>query len=156
MGLDMYLRAEFYTSPYGDQFTELNTCIRGLLNIPVQIPVTEIKMQVMYWRKANQIHAWFVKHICAGTDDCSPANLDKEQLEQLLTACKTVLDAKGTPDAESIAREHLPTREGFFFGNYVYDDWYYNDVQDTLNALTPMLALAEHPNFTNFEYQASW
>lgn len=156
MGLDMYLRAEFYVSPYSNEFAELNTCIRGLLNIPVQIPVTELKLRVMYWRKSNQIHKWFVDNVCSGTDDCSPAEVSKEQLEELLTACKTVLDAKGTPDAQGTAQENLPTGEGFFFGSYEYDDWYYNDVQQTVEVLTPMLALADHPNFTNFEYQASW
>lgn len=44
-----------------------------------------------------------------------------------------------------------PTR-GFFFGSYDKDEWYYNDLEETLTILNSAL---ESPS-TDFTYQASW
>ena len=45
------------------------------------------------WRKANQIHNWFVENVQDGIDDCSYHNeVTKEILEELLDICQRVLD----------------------------------------------------------------
>lgn len=49
--------------------------------------------EVGYWRKANQIHNWFVENVQDGIDDCSYHNeVTKEILEELLDICQRVLD----------------------------------------------------------------
>jgi hypothetical protein len=50
--------------------------------------------QVGYWRKANQIHNWFVENIQDGIDDCDyHREVTEEDLEELLDVCKRVLDS---------------------------------------------------------------
>lgn len=43
------------------------------------------------WRKANQIHNWFVGNVQNGVDDCDAHEVSKEQLEDLLEICTNVL-----------------------------------------------------------------
>ncbi len=38
-------------------------------------------IEVGYWRKANQIHNWFVKNVQGGVDDCGYYGVTKEKLE---------------------------------------------------------------------------
>lgn len=46
---------------------------------------------VGYWRKANQIHNWFVNNVQNGYDDCEYYEATKLQLEELLEICKMVV-----------------------------------------------------------------
>jgi hypothetical protein len=105
--------------------------------------IEAIEEDVMYWRKANHIHAWFVDNVRDGVDDQMSYRVDWDKLRQLLHACKKVIKASdlvdgmidvGTlydqehPDGlvqrepgkviedTSVAEELLPTRSGFFFG----------------------------------------
>jgi hypothetical protein len=48
----------------------------------------------------------------------------------------------------------LPPTEGFFFGSNGIDEWYWDNVQDTLNKLNK--AIDESVDDAMFEYQASW
>lgn len=132
-----------------------------------------IMEQVGYWRKANQIHNWFVTNVQDGDDDCDYHECTKEILENLLGVCKTVFDSctmtygkvhngdKGTPNGwepiyedgkvvidSSIAEELLPCRAGFFFGGCDYDEYYVNDIVDSIKILEDVLAT------TDFETQA--
>ena len=55
----------------------------------------------------------------------------------------------------SLAKELLPTTAGFFFGGTAYDEWYYKDLENTVEILMKVL------NETDFEnemivYQSSW
>lgn len=43
-----------------------------------------------YWRKANQIHKWFVDNIQDGIDDQRIYEISKEELERLLKMCKDI------------------------------------------------------------------
>jgi len=44
-----------------------------------------------YWRKANAIHAWFVKNVQNGIDECQEANVTREQLTELKSLCERVI-----------------------------------------------------------------
>ena len=46
----------------------------------------------------------------------------------------------------------LPTGAGFFFGSTTYDEYYYGDLQETIEIIDRCLA----SKFNSFEYQASW
>ena len=62
-----------------------------------------------------------------------------------------VEDGKYIVDAR-VAKELLPTQEGFFFGSTDYDEYYYSDLQDTKQILEEALKDAH----ADFEYCASW
>lgn len=137
---------------------------------------------VGYWRKANQIHNWFVNNVQDGEDDCGTYEVTKDQFVDLLDICEEVL--AGTKltagmvwngqhyDAESdswvddyiegnivadssIAEELLPTTSGCFFGSTSYDQYYLDDVKYTAELIKELL------NTTDFEkeivmYHSSW
>lgn len=130
MGLDMYLygvKQEFEKHDY---------------NIGGYKECTEIG----YWRKANAIHRWFVENCQDGVDNCAEYALYKEDLKQLRKVCSIVLQNN------SLAEELLPTQSGFFFGPTEYDDWYFQDLKDTIEIIDWALA----QDFDYFEYHSSW
>lgn len=135
---------------------------------------------VGYWRKANQIHNWFVENVQNGIDDCKAYEVTEEKLRELLNTCKMVKrcsklvkgkvsngekyesgrwvtiweDGKYIEDP-SVAEKLLPTTDGFFFGGVNYDQWYMEDICNTIKILTKVL------NETDFEneaivYSSSW
>jgi hypothetical protein len=105
--------------------------------------------EIAYWRKANAIHGWIISYTGA-VDDCSPISLTKRDLFVLRETCIAVLDAR----TEEVAMDLLPPTSGFFFGSSTIDEWYWSDVQDTIDKLNE--ALANSVDDAMFEYQASW
>ena len=47
----------------------------------------------------------------------------------------------------------LPTIQGFFFGSTEYDEYYYSDIDETIEILENVLNC---DNNIKFEYRASW
>ena len=110
----------------------------------------EIVKEVAYWRKANAIHKWFVDNVQGGDDDCSAhRELTREDLEELLALCELV---KKQPERAS---ELLPRQEGFFFGDTNYDDWYFEDIDNTIDQLDELLADHDFANYRLY-YVSSW
>lgn len=117
--------------------------------------VQYIEEQLMYWRKANQIHQWFVKNIQGGEDDCNEYTVTVEELKQLMDVCYEVITDN------SKAEELLPTNRGFFFGGYDYDEYYFTQVTNTYKILKELIEeLEEHSKQINknawIQYRASW
>ena len=108
-----------------------------------------IFQDIAYWRKANQIHKWFVDNIQNGNDDCGSYIVTKEQLERLLSICKHV---KANPDS---AWKHLQTQSGFFFGSTEYDQLYWDEIDHTINTLETVLNETDFNNWIVF-YTSSW
>ncbi|MDQ6598779.1 hypothetical protein E2K98_13190 [Bacillus salipaludis] len=106
--------------------------------------------EVAYWRKANQIHNWFVENLNNGTDEpVFTVEVTKDQLRELYKLCIEALTKQTHP------HEQLPTRPGCFFGSIAYDDYYYKEIDRTKSIVENLLK-----NF-NFEthyllYQCSW
>ena len=115
---------------------------------PFALDTATLEVQVAYWRKANQIHKWFVDHVQNGKDDCGDYYVSREQLQLLLDTCKIVLI-----DREE-ASQLLPVQEGFFFGSYEYNEYYFGDLQDTIDQIERILN--EYPEDWDFKYQSSW
>lgn len=96
MGLDMYLAKKTYVKNWdhmSDDQKHTITITKG--GEPTGIDVNRISYieeHVMYWRKANQIHAWFVETVQKGVDDCGTYYVEVGQLEELLDLCKEVLE----------------------------------------------------------------
>jgi hypothetical protein len=109
--------------------------------------VKYIVEEVAYWRKANQIHNWFVQNVQNGIDECQSSYVSREKLEELLDVCKQV-------EADNdLASTLLPSASGFFFGGTEYDEWYFKDISNTIVYLTEIL---EDELADEFEYNASW
>lgn len=134
----------------------------------------EVTLRVAYWRKANAIHAWFVKNVQDGNDNCAEYDVSTEQLAELRDVCKRILEGSdlGEPVEEGgpwgtyttyphakvdvkLAHDLLPSQEGFFFGPTEYGAYYLSDLQDTVTQLD---ALLDGDTFTgwDFSYRSSW
>ena len=149
MGLDMYLYKKTYV--WDDENYEVTVKRNGEIHKSINPEkIKYIVEEVMYWRKANQIHEWFVNNVQNGNDDCASYHVSVEQLENLKTLCDKVLAEKN----QVVAEELLPTAEGFFFGSTDYDEYYYSDLEETSKALESILA---HYNGNgSFVYESSW
>ena len=73
--------------------------------------------------------------------------MSKEKLSELLALAKRAYSEKD-PNL-------LPPSDGFFFGGTQIDEWYWNDLDTTIQQLERVLSL---PNLDelDLEYQASW
>jgi hypothetical protein len=153
MGLDMYLTRKTYVKQWShqkpeDQF-EVTITKGGKPYDGIDISnVTNIEEEVGYWRKANQIHRWFVDNVQNGVDNCGEYSVSKGELEELRNICTEVFND------HSKAEELLPSTSGFFFGNTDYDEWYYNDVQHTIEILDKILS--ESDGNQDIYYSSSW
>jgi len=152
MGLDMYLSARRNVSNFnfrkGEK--ETNEKIRealGLSDWDSEDASVDVSLTVVYWRKANHIHRWFVEKVQGGQDDCKEAWVNPDDLVRLRDICTEVLE-KRDPSL-------LPTQSGFFFGPTDVDEWYWNEVEWTRAILTKIV---EDPRFKGYEfyYQSSW
>lgn len=119
MGLDMYLRRKSKN----------------------ETPDTKgVWEEVMYWRKANQIREWFASHLENGVENCCYSYVSKEDLENLIKDCETVL-----ADHDK-AKKILPTSSGFFFGSTEYDEWYFDDLKETVEKLKEVISETDWNN----------
>lgn len=149
----------------------------------------------IYWRKANMIHKWFVDNVQGGKDDCGLYEVDINDLARLHDTCKQVLESTELIDADiangqvlkdhqwvdniekgqklkdpTVAKELLPTQSGFFFGKEDYDQYYWWDLEYTVNKLEKLMenlmpggeygwsvVHKDDPDwFVKFYYTSSW
>jgi hypothetical protein len=148
MGLDMYLTAKKYL--WSDKDKELSKKINDLIEVDADevgssLRVKGIEVEAMYWRKANAIHGWFVENIQDDEDDCREYPVDREKLEELLAECVSALTSRNA--------KKLPRKQGFFFGSKEVDDWYWQDLEDTVKGLERALTLSDD---YSFYYSSSW
>jgi hypothetical protein len=152
MGLDMYLRAKKHISNF-DFYPEeraINQKIKeaaGLGHLNSDDASIQLTIGIAYWRKANQIHSWFVENCQDGIDECQDSYVSRDQLTELRDLCAKALETKdGTL---------LEPRSGFFFGSTEIDDWYWEDLEHTKKVLTDILEDEALKDF-QFEYHSSW
>lgn len=146
MGLDMYLEKKNYI---GAEYAHRK--VTGSINIkidgkPLYISmnkVSEITERAGYWRKVNHVHQWFVDHVQGGKDNCEEHYVHKDKLKELRAVCAKVLETK---DASL-----LPPTEGFFFGSTDIDEYYFDDLIDTIEIIDSL-------DLENGEYyyRSSW
>lgn len=144
MGLDMYLNKKTYIgNQYKSEEEQAKVIVQGIK----QARVSQIEEQVLYWRKENHFHKWFVDNVQDGMDDCEEYYVEKEILKNLISVCEDVLqDHQKAPKL-------LPTQEGFFFGSTSYDEYYFESVEQTLKSLKELL---EEEGDGDFYYTCSW
>ena len=145
---------------YRDFYSQFYKTTYALWDTEKQYGYTRIMEQVGYWRKANHIHNWFVENVQDGEDDCNYHNeVTEEILRELLSACETVLascefEGEYVKDP-SIAMELLPTSSGFFFGSTEYDEYYVNDIEETIDIITSVLQTTDFDKEMIY-YVSSW
>lgn len=140
--------------------------------------VSSLNREVGYWRKANQIHKWFVDNCQNGEDDCEEHYVSQEKLKELLDICKkikdscllidgivkngeTLKDGKWEPILEEgkimqnieVAEELLPTQSGCFFGGTDYDEYYMDDIDNTIKIIEDLL---KEEDIGDIYYRSSW
>lgn len=137
--------------------------------------------EVVYWRKANAIHKWFVDNVQYGEDDCDNYEVSKENIESLLNICKEVLENVKVEDGKvengytwspttgkvinyedgrvitnpEVCKKLLPTKEGFFFGATEYNEYYLQDLEYTVKELEKILKEFDFEN-NYLVYTSSW
>jgi len=190
MGLDMYLYKRTYVKNWKHDNPEDKveiTVKRGGEKHPTidTDKVTYIQEEVGYWRKANQIHKWFVDNVQNGVDECQESWVDESKLKELLQICHIIRneaklvegdvangytigkDMEKIPILEkgkvmkgiSAAMELLPTESGFFFGGTDYDEYYMQDIENTIKILEEEMKKIDNPVqgcIAEYYYRSSW
>lgn len=153
MGLDMYLSARKFIAGAGyrlekqQQQYDILATVGGLTSDVVEkLPETRmahIEIEVGYWRKAHEIHAWFVSNVQEGIDNCVPYYVSRENLEELRTNLKEVLADPSTWG------ETFETN-----GSEDFDEW----AKEVYEHTVEMIDLWLSPAFDgwDFVYMASW
>jgi hypothetical protein len=108
-----------------------------------------VETEAGYWRKANQIHNWFVRECQDNIDDCQNTMLNQAMLAKLYNLVTDIGKDK------KLAMQLLPSKSGFFFGGTEYDKWYFDDLKYTKQLLRKLLRKDSSENW-QFSYQASW
>ena len=103
--------------------------------------------ELCYWRKANQIRQWFCDHLENGVENCTHSLVTKENIEELIDTCKIVLKE------HSLAASLLPTTSGFFFGSTDYNEWYFKELESTIEKLEEALTLVDWDNEEVYYYE---
>lgn len=179
MGLDMYLMKEL--TVYGEfdhrkvNKDEIKITTNGKEYSFYANEISEVTFQLLYWRKANAIHSWFVRNIQNGVDDCGRYNVSRAQLKELVKVCKQTLfildKADYTEDTSTdfftnkeftyktynVDEDELPLTPtaGFFFGSLNIDEWFYSDVERTVKVLEKELETPEDCELS-YIYHSSW
>ena len=83
------------------------------------------------WRKCNQFRGWFSR--LENFEDEGETSISIDILNDFLKDLWTV--AKD----HSKAQEVMPVQEGFFFGSYKYDEWYFDDIKEAIKKVTNLL-----------------
>lgn len=184
MGLDMYLSKRTYVKQWEhnspeDQF-EVSVKKGGVTYPNIKSKrISYVEEELMYWRKANQIHGWFVSNTNEVVQDVK-YTLDTDNLKELLETCKQVMNVLNNSkkkttqvvggwkngeeymedvevyddEATEQIQELLPPVQGFFFGSYEIDEWYKQNIEETIKFLEEELPNCSE--YDEFEYYASW
>lgn len=189
MGLDQYLRKKVYLRSWPEvqgerSKSEIVRDALSTIGMGEERP-THIVYDAGQWRKANQIHNWFVQNIQKGNDDCGEYYVEIDQLKDLLSICEQIKSrivleetmitngmhpekqADGTTKLvpnmikgmkiinPEVCEELLPTQEGFFFGSTDYDQWYMDDIDRTIDILSKIVSKKDSIN-VSYYYSSSW
>jgi hypothetical protein len=160
MGLDMYLSKKTYVKQWShrkpeEQF-EVEVKKGGEPYSSIKKGrVSYVVEEVAYWRKFNALHNWFVNKCADGVDECQPIYVSEEMMKELLETLHKVKEVydSNPPDKEEQLDDIFPTSSGFFFGGTEYDEYYIQEVNETIELIENLL---EEEGGDDYEYQASW
>lgn len=162
MGLDMNLYRKVRLSNDKVKLTDEKSLLTD-----TEDTIFESVKNVCYWRKFNALHKYFREHFGnEDNDNCVDMYMTISDIKELVERLKDLLskvklidgkvsngytyDDDGNRvhsyvdgkvvDKPEVCAEILPTEAGFFFGNLEYDEWYYSDVEKTVEALEKLVS----------------
>jgi hypothetical protein len=111
--------------------------------------VDEMGDEVAYWRKFNALHRWFVTHLQDGVDDCQRSRqIMLDDAEALLYILKEI--HKNPVVADGL----MPTVSGFFFGSTNYDDYFMDDIKQSIPVIEDLIQKIKWGD--KLYYHSSW
>jgi hypothetical protein len=137
MGLDMYM---FKTNKELPEFSKGDASTEYFEEVEATSQV-----EVAYWRKFNALHSWFVENVQGGVDECQAAEVQVGDVEELIDLLEESLETK---------EPTLIPVGGFFFGSTDVDEYYWDDVKNTLDKFNEILDDLKEEEF--LYYQSSW
>lgn len=187
MGLDMYLYKKTYVKNWEhtakEQRHSFSVKIGGKVRKDIKPErISYITEEVAYWRKFNALHGWFVEQCGGGVDECQDIYVEEEKMKELLDVLKKVSELinKSNPvvkvekdwngkdyeyktfDCEDEVRELFSPTQGFFFGSDNIDEYYKQEVENTIEVIENLLKECEDTDAVkglysgDFYYRASW
>jgi hypothetical protein len=155
MGLDMFLTARTsisnWTHSKPEQHDLYQNVVSGLAlgadDLDGDFPIIRVEVPVAYWRKAHQIHDWFVENNQDGVDNCGEYYVSRVSLEALHLLCNQVLEKP------ELAPEILPLGYSPAVDNY--DEWYFDQITNTRDMLRKVLDNFKFNEYDLF-YSSSW
>jgi hypothetical protein len=156
MGLDQYLYKKTYVKNWDHMKPEEQHEVivkRGgeVLHDIKPERIGNVTEDVCKWRKFNALHKWFVENCQNGEDDCREYYVSREQLTELLEILNKVKEFKNDPTNKEL-ENLLPTTSGFFFGGTAYDEYYFDEVERTIEMLSELLK----EEGGDYYYDSSW
>lgn len=131
-------------------------------------------VEVGYFRKANQIHDWFVRNVQEGEDNCEEYEVTIHDFMRLEEACNLAIKIVKEARVEEVCLNHLhvyirynseeagegnplPPSVGFFFGGQDYDSYYLEDLTQLLLIISQIYTSVSPKNKEyKYYYQSSW
>jgi len=156
MGLDQYLEARKYVSNWTFSKQEDKQAFHSIAealgltddDLDQDSPSISVEVPVGYWRKAHQIHDWFVQNLQEGVDDCKAYYVGRVELEALHLICGQIMD---TP---RLAKELLPITDDHYAVSE-YNEWYFEQIAYTRKMLRKILD-NDKLSCYDFYYRSSW
>ena len=118
-----------------------------------------------YWRKFNALHGYICDTFADGVDECQVIPLTKANLKKILSVLKKtkkILDKHFEKDEKgaysftgNVKDIPLQPRGGFFFGGTEIDEWYQDDVDESVKFFSNLVDTFDSRNEVCY-YQASW
>ena len=157
MGLDMYLNKRSYVQQWDHNEKNHTVTVRFDGKVRKDIKrkrITYVIEEVMYWRKANHIHKWFIDSFGV-EDNCEDIRVSVDDLRILLGKCEEVI---ANPEQAS---QILPSSDGFFFGSTDHDEYYFHQTKETAKELKKLIKEDDESSgkgfyTSDFYYIASW
>lgn len=172
MGLDMYLSKRTYVKNWDWKEDNPTHHVQVTKNGDVRKDIkpsriTYIIEEVGYWRKFNALHGYIVENYGKGIDECQEIYLELSDLEVMIEVMKEVMKSKPNEDgvvdpSAPDPGDLLPPTQGFFFGGYELDEYYYDEVERTIELFTELVNEEQKSEEENglwsgsFYYQANW
>ena len=187
MGLDMFLTRKTYVKNWDympeEKKHKFSITVDGKeVDYINKDKISYIEEDVAYWRKANQVHQWFVDNVQDGRDDCGTYRVSIDQIKSLVEICEKISESLKNSEKEekevvvgwyngkektgkisvykdtSVVEELLPPQQGFFFGSTEIGDMYLEDIEITISQLKPLIDKESDNNkyFSDYYYHSSW
>lgn len=90
-----------------------------------------------YMRKVNCVQGYFERKY--DVENCQNVVITLDDIEEIQKHAQHIHETK---DLE-YAQEHLPITGGFFYGNYEYNEWYFEDIETIATDFAGLLETAK-------------